>query len=102
VLSLTITPFQDYGQRFLRVPKKRVFQQPARGICVEGEKMNEKAKRDVISLYMESPLYFTMPLRKRLELINRQLFYNNTREDLLYWVKTGCFNPSLQAVHGAR
>jgi hypothetical protein len=27
---LTITPFQAYGQRFLRVLKKRVFQQPAR------------------------------------------------------------------------
>ena len=64
--------------------------------------MNEKAKRDVISVYMESPLYFTMPLRKRLELVSRQLFQNNTREDLLYWVKIDCFNPSLQAGHGAR
>jgi hypothetical protein len=27
---LTITPFKAYGQRFLRVLKKRVFQQPVR------------------------------------------------------------------------
>ncbi len=64
--------------------------------------MNENGKWNVVAVYMESPLYFTMPLRKRLELVNRQLFYNNTREDLLYWVKTGCFNPSLRAGHGVR
>jgi hypothetical protein len=64
--------------------------------------MNPKAKKNIIAVYMESPLYFTMPLRKRLELVNRQLFYNNTREVFLYWVKTGFFNPSLKAGHGAR
>jgi hypothetical protein len=64
--------------------------------------MNEKAKRDVVAVYMESPLYFTMPLRMRLELVNRQLIYNNTREIFLYWAKTGCFNLSLTAGHGAR
>jgi hypothetical protein len=64
--------------------------------------MNEKAKRDVVAVYMESPLYFTMPLRKRLELVNQQLLYNNTREVFLCWVKTGCFDLSFTAVHGAR
>jgi hypothetical protein len=64
--------------------------------------MNEKAKRDVVAVYMESPLYFTMPLRKRLELVNQQLFNNNTREVFLYWVKTGYFDLSLTAGHGAR
>jgi hypothetical protein len=64
--------------------------------------MNGKAKRDVVAVYMESPLYFTMPLRKRLELVNQQIFYNNTREVFLYWVKTGCFDLSLTAGYGAR
>jgi hypothetical protein len=63
--------------------------------------MNEKAKRDVVAVYMESPLYFTIPLRKRLELVNRQFFYNNTREVFLYWVKTGSIiNSSFGLLHG--
>lgn len=29
-----------------------------------------KIKREMVGLFMESPLYFTMPLRERLELLN--------------------------------
>jgi hypothetical protein len=64
--------------------------------------MDEKTKRDLVAVYMESPLYFTMPLHERLGLVNRQLFYNNTREVFSYWVKTGCLNLSFKVGHGAR
>jgi hypothetical protein len=72
------------------------------GVCAErGAKMSEKAKRDIVAVYMESPLYFTIPLRDRLELVNRQLFYNNTREVFLCWVKTGAIiNSSFGLLHG--
>ena len=46
----------------------------------------------VIEICMESPLYFTMPLRIRLELIRKLAGSNhesNFREELLHWVKTG-------------
>jgi hypothetical protein len=32
LLSLNITPSWHYGQRYLKVTKKKVFQQPAKGI----------------------------------------------------------------------
>ena len=54
-------------------------------------------KKRVIELCMESPLYFTMPLRMRLDLIKRsELFHSaqGLREDLLNWVKTGLFDPA--------
>ena len=54
-------------------------------------------RREVILMCMESPLYFTMPLKKRLEFVKRrERFYspNGLREDLLSWVKTGHFYPS--------
>ena len=47
---------------------------------------------------MESPLYFTMPLRKRLELVKQHelgLSSSNLRDVLLNWVKDGSSqNPS--------
>ncbi len=49
-------------------------------------------KKEVVSLCMESPLYFTMPLRKRMELVKqyeRRLSTNNLREAMLNWVKNG-------------
>lgn len=54
-------------------------------------------RKRVIELCMESPLYFTMPLRMRLELIKeREMFQSvhGLREDLLNWVKTGYFDTS--------
>jgi hypothetical protein len=47
------------------------------------------AKRDIVAVCMESPVYFTMPLRERLELVNRQSSRSNPRNALLAWVKTG-------------
>lgn len=48
--------------------------------------------KKVVKTYMESPLYLTMPLRVRLELVKRPKgthYDTNLREDLLHWVKTG-------------
>jgi hypothetical protein len=52
-------------------------------------------KREFLEMCMESPLYFTMSLRQRLELMKRieeRLAYNNLREHFLHWVKTGKIN----------
>jgi hypothetical protein len=54
-------------------------------------------RKEVIQMCMESPLYFTMPLKMRLEFVTRRArFYssNGLREDLLSWVRTGYFNPA--------
>jgi hypothetical protein len=53
-------------------------------------------KKD-IEVCMESPLYFTMPLRMRLEHITRSEQFHSPsglREDLLEWVRTGFFDSS--------
>ncbi len=49
-------------------------------------------RKEVIELCMESPLYFTMPLRLRLEFVKRheQLFVpSGLRADILSWIRTG-------------
>ena len=54
-------------------------------------------RKKVIELCMESPLYFTMPLRMRLELVKkgeRSHRGSGLREDLLNWVRTGHFTSS--------
>lgn len=54
-------------------------------------------RKKVIAMCMESPLYFTMPLRMRLEFVKGPKRFhspNGLREDLLNWVKTGLFNSS--------
>ena len=56
--------------------------------------MQNLARREVVAVCMESPLYFTVPLRKRLEMVKRQTSSCDTRNDLLTWVKTGYFNCS--------
>lgn len=56
--------------------------------------MQNQARREMVAVCMESPLYFTVPLRKRLEMVKRQNSSRDTRNDLLTWVKTGCFNCS--------
>jgi hypothetical protein len=45
LLSLTITPFCHYAQRYLRDAKKRVFQQPAKGINVKVEGLGPRTHR---------------------------------------------------------
>ena len=49
-------------------------------------------KKEVVAVCMESPFYFTVPLKERLELM-RQLqqpsFYSTLRRDFLFWIKTG-------------
>ena len=54
-------------------------------------------RKKVIEACMESPLYFTMPLRVRLEFIKGHRQFHSShglREDLLNWVRTGHFNFS--------
>jgi hypothetical protein len=56
-------------------------------------------RKRVIELCMESPLYFTMPLRMRLELVKQdELFHSaqGLRQDLLNWVKTGQFDAAVR------
>ena len=65
------------------------------GHNIQGEDV--MGRRKVIEACMESPLYFTMPLRMRLEFVKgpRQFpSHHGLREDLLNWVKTGHFNSS--------
>ena len=54
-------------------------------------------RREIISMCMESPLYFSMPVKMRLELVKRrERLYpsNGLRNDILTWVKTGFFEFS--------
>ena len=49
-------------------------------------------RKAVVAACMESPFYFTLPLRKRLELmqqIERQPVSSTLRQDFLGWIKTG-------------
>jgi hypothetical protein len=57
----------------------------------------EKAmvKREVVAMCMESPLYFTMPLWKRLILLKKLEHKSSSqhlRDNFLSWVKTGNFD----------
>jgi hypothetical protein len=53
-------------------------------------------KREVVAACMESPLYFTIPLRKRLDLV-KQIHRDGPPSKLpqvfLSWVKKGHFQP---------
>jgi hypothetical protein len=52
-------------------------------------------RKEVVAAFMESPLYFTMPLKKRLELmkqVEQQSNFCNLRRDFLLWIKTGILN----------
>jgi hypothetical protein len=53
-------------------------------------------RREIVAMCMESPLYFTMPLKMRLELVRREGLYpfNDLRKDILSWLKTGNFDLS--------
>lgn len=51
-------------------------------------------KQEVVEMCLECPLYFTMPLRTRLEFVKKREQWcspNELREALLHWVKTGHF-----------
>jgi len=54
-------------------------------------------RKEVVEMCMESPLYFSMPLKKRLEFVKGHegsYSSNDLREDLLIWVKTGSYYSS--------
>jgi len=54
-------------------------------------------RKEVIGMCMESPLYFTMSLKMRLEFVKRseRVFSpQGLREDLISWVRTGHFEVS--------
>jgi hypothetical protein len=54
-------------------------------------------RKEVVAACMESPFYFTLPLKKRLELmkqVERQPVFCSLRQDFLGWIKTGELNSS--------
>jgi L-asparaginase II len=55
------------------------------------------ARKVVVAACMESPFYFTLPLRQRLELmkqVERQPVFSSLRQDFLGWIKTGILSFS--------
>jgi hypothetical protein len=51
-------------------------------------------RKEIVKLCMECPLYFTMPVRQRLNFVKKREQANSgngLREALLSWVKTGQF-----------
>jgi hypothetical protein len=53
---------------------------------------NYSNRQEVVAACMASPLYFTMPLKDRLELmkqVEQQSVYSTLRQDLLFWIKSG-------------
>jgi hypothetical protein len=49
-------------------------------------------RKAVVAACMESPFYFSLPLRQRLELmkqLERQPVLSTLRQDFLGWIKTG-------------
>ena len=50
---------------------------------------NFLVRREVVSMFIESPLYFTMPLRKRLDFLKnleRQAYWSKLRDHLIHLV----------------
>lgn len=55
---------------------------------------NIKIRKEIVSIFVESPLYFTMPLQKRLELVTQyreRRSYIELKNYLLNWIVTGNF-----------
>jgi L-asparaginase II len=55
------------------------------------------ARKAVVAACMESPFYFTLPLKQRLELmkqLERQPVFSTLRQDFLGWIKTGKLRSS--------
>lgn len=54
-------------------------------------------RKQVVEVCMESPLYFSMPLKTRLGFVKgRDEAYSSSslRENLLIWIRTGYYYPS--------
>jgi hypothetical protein len=54
-------------------------------------------RKEVVEVCMESPLYFSMPLKRRLGFVKgRDETYSSSslREVLLIWIRTGYYYPS--------
>ena len=54
-------------------------------------------RKALVAACMESPFYFTLPLRKRLELmqqLDQQPAFSSLRQALLGWIKTGILSSS--------
>ncbi len=51
-------------------------------------------RKEMLAVLMESPLYLTMPLNKRLELVQQYepQFSRNLRSSIIDWIKTGIFH----------
>jgi hypothetical protein len=68
----------------------RLFHHPynRQGLIME----RRAGRREVVAACMESPLYFTLPLQKRLELmkqVEQQPVLSTLRQEFLGWIKTG-------------
>ena len=48
-------------------------------------------KKEIVAMCMESPLYFTLPVKIRLELVKREQLYpsKELRKDIISWLKIG-------------
>ncbi len=48
-------------------------------------------RREIVAMCMESPLYFTVPVKMRLELVKREQLYpsKELRKDIISWLKIG-------------
>jgi len=53
-------------------------------------------RKEVVAICMESPLYFSMPLKMRLELVRRKQLYlsNDLRKAIISWLKNGNLDNS--------
>ncbi len=53
-------------------------------------------RREIVAMCMESPLYFSMPVKMRLEFVKREGVYpfKDLRKDIISWLKTGNFDAS--------
>jgi hypothetical protein len=54
-------------------------------------------RKEVVEVCMESPLYFSIPLKRRLGFVKgRDETYSSSslREVLLIWIRTGYYYPS--------
>ncbi|HZE21334.1 MAG TPA: hypothetical protein VE082_04705 [Desulfobaccales bacterium] len=54
----------------------------------------------MVAAFVESPLYFTMPLQQRLELmkqVEQKSYFCDLRRDLLLWIKTGILKKNSAA-----
>ncbi len=59
--------------------------------------LGDARRKEVVAACMESPLYFTLPLLTRLQLLKqleRQPAFSTLRRDFLDWIKTGVLNGS--------